>query len=86
MQDAQNIVGLTINEPIDLNAGGVRKQAFINYDDVTRIENNWAFMTKLSSLQAIVPFENSQFFTTFINEIVVDIGDILVQTLMKTPL
>jgi hypothetical protein len=43
-------------------------------------------MTKLSSLQAIVHFENSQFFTTSINEVVVDIGDILVQTPMKTPL
>jgi hypothetical protein len=40
MQDAENIVGFITNEPIDLNVGGVRKQAFINCDDVTRIENN----------------------------------------------
>jgi hypothetical protein len=86
MKYVDNIVGLTTNEPIDLNANGVRKQAFINCDDVIRTEDNWALMTKLSSSQAIVPLENSHIFTTSINEVVVDIGDILVQTPMKTPL
>jgi hypothetical protein len=49
MQDANNIFGLTTNEPIDLNVNGVKKQTFINCEDVTRIEDNWAFMAKLSS-------------------------------------
>jgi hypothetical protein len=37
MQNVDNIVGPTTNEPIDLNACGVRKQAFISCEDVTRI-------------------------------------------------
>jgi len=86
MQDVNNIVGFTTNEPIDLNANGVRKQAFINCEDITKTKDNHAFMTKLFSSQTILHFENSQTFTTSINEVVADIGDILMQTLMKTPL
>jgi hypothetical protein len=49
MQNVDNIVGPTTNEPIDLNACGVRKQAFISCEDVTRTKDNLAFMTKLYS-------------------------------------
>lgn len=59
MQDANNIVGFTTNEPIDLNANGVRKQAFINCEDITKTKDNRAFMTKLFSSQTILHFENS---------------------------
>jgi hypothetical protein len=40
LQDVNNIVGLTTNELIDLNASGVREQAFINYEPVTRTKDS----------------------------------------------
>jgi hypothetical protein len=60
MCDSNNInnaIGFNIEEPIDLIDHGTRiDHVDCGYEDLTRIENSWAFVNDLASVHTIIPF------------------------------
>jgi hypothetical protein len=60
----------------------MKYQRFFGYEDMARNKNNWAFV-KEYSFQTTIVLLHSHSFTKALNETIGNLGNILMQSLMK---
>ncbi len=61
----------------------MKNQKFFRYEDMAKNKDNWAFVKK-NSPQTTIVFLHSHYFTKALNVAIGNLGNILIESLMKT--